>query len=40
MTEQDYKKIAIMDQLMYKLSSSNLSPLEIREKLMIIENEL
>ena len=40
MTDEDYKKIAIMDQLMYNLSTSNLSPLEMREKLMKIENKL
>ena len=40
MTNEDYKKIAIMDQLMYNLSASNLSPLEMREKLIEIENKL
>ncbi len=38
MTENE--KIAVMNQLMYNLSASNLSPLELRDKLKEIKNKL
>jgi hypothetical protein len=34
------KKIAIMNQFMFNLSKSGLTPLELREKLLKIENKL
>ena len=40
MTEEEYKKIATMDQLMYNLNKSDLSPLEMREKFMKIKEKL
>ena len=38
MTENE--KIVVMNQLMYNLSASNLSPLEMRDKLKEIKNKL